>query len=151
MRDAGITVEVVPGISAALAASADIGQSLTQRGMSRSAVFVTPCFGDGESNHDWARVAATADTVALYMASRQAAAISGGLIAAGVPASRPAVFVENASLPSRRVVATRVGKLSAGASELGDGPALLLIGDVYAEIVAAAEQMESGATRWMTA
>ncbi len=151
LQQAGITVEVVPGISAALAASADIGQSLTQRGISRSVVFVTPRFGDGENDHDWARPAAAADTVALYMASRQADAISSGLIAAGIPASRPAVFVESASLPSGTVVATRVGELPAAASQLGDGPALLLIGDVYSEIVSAAEHMESGAPLCMTA
>ena len=60
LRQAGVTVEIVPGISAALAASADVGQSLTQRGISRSVVFVTPRFGNGESDHDWARPAAAA-------------------------------------------------------------------------------------------
>lgn len=140
LRQAGVAVEIIPGVSAALSASADIGQSLTERGISRSVVFVTPRFGTGESEHDWARAAWLADTVALYMASRQASAISEGLIAAGVPASRPAVFVENASLDSRRIVPTRVGALASAASQLGDGPALLLIGDVYKDIAAAAEQ-----------
>jgi uroporphyrin-III C-methyltransferase len=151
LRQAGVAVEIVPGISAALAASADVGQSLTQRGISRSVVFVTPRFGDGESDHDWARPATAADTVALYMASRQATAISSGLIAAGVPASRPAVFVENASLPTGKVVTTRVGELAAAAAQLGDGPALLLIGDVYAEILATVEHTESGVALCMTA
>ena len=136
----GVTVEIVPGISAALSASADIAQSLTQRGLSRSVVFVTPRFGPGENEHDWARAASSADTVALYMASRQAAVISAGLIAVGVPASRPAVFVENASLASRRMIATRVGDLADAATQLGGGPALLLIGNVYHDIVAAADQ-----------
>ena len=139
LRAAGIQIEVVPGVSAALSASADVGQSLTERGISRSVLFVTPRFGIGESEHDWARPASTADTVALYMASQQASAISEGLIAAGVPASRPAVFVENASLASRQVIATRVGTLTVAAKKLGSGPALLLIGDVYQDIAAAAE------------
>lgn len=139
LRQSGVTVQVVPGISAALSASADICQSLTERGMSRSVTFVTPRFGTGENGHDWARPASSADTVALYMASRQASEISAGLIAAGVPASRPAVFVENASLPSRRIVATRVGGLAGAARQLGGGPALLLVGDVYGDIVSAAE------------
>jgi uroporphyrin-III C-methyltransferase len=138
LRTAGVPVEVVPGVSAAFAASADLGQSLTERGLSRSAVFVTPRIGDGEQGHDWARPAAAADTVVLYMASQQAGAIAAGLVAAGVPAARPAVFVENASLPSRKVIPTRVGALADGATALGDGPALLLIGEVYEEIVAAA-------------
>jgi uroporphyrin-III C-methyltransferase len=137
LRAAGVPVEVVPGVSAAFAASAEIAQSLTQRGSSRSAVFVTPRVGDGESGHDWARPAAAADTVVLYMAGRQAEAISAGLIAVGLSAARPAVFVESASLPDRRVVLTRVGALASAARMLGDGPVLLLIGEVYERLVAA--------------
>jgi len=138
LRAAGVPVEIVPGISAAFAASAHLGQSLTQRGLSRSAVFLTPRVGEGEQAHDWARPAGAADTVVLYMASQQAQAISAGLIAAGVPAERPAVFVENASLPSRRVIPCRVGSLADAARILSDGPALLLVGDVYDGILAAA-------------
>ena len=89
--------------------------------------------------------------MALYMASRQAAAISEGLIAAGVPVSRPAVFVENASLASRRIIATRVGDLASAATQLGGGPALLLLGDVYQDIVAAAEQPLCDAVNRITA
>lgn len=143
---ADVAVEVVPGISAALAASADVVQSLTERGLSRSVAFLTPRAGDGESQHDWARPAAAADTVVLYMASRQAEAITSGLVAAGVPPSRPAVFVENASLPSSRIVTTRVQDLAAAASHLGEGPALLMVGEVYEEIVAAQEDV-SGTLR----
>jgi siroheme synthase len=100
-------------------------------------VFVTPRIGDGEQGHDWGRPAATADTVVLYMAGRQAGAISAGLLAAGVPAARPAVFVENASLPSRKVIPARVGALAEAAAALGDGPALRLIGEVYGALRAA--------------
>ena len=137
---AGVAVQVVPGISAAFSASADIGQSLTERGTSRSVTFVTPRFGNGEREHDWAHPAANSDTVALYMASRQAGEISAGLMAAGVPAGRPAVFVENASLPSRNVIATRVGDLPFAARQLGGGPALLLIGEVYADLALSAQR-----------
>lgn len=139
LRRAGVSVEVVPGISAALSASADICQSLTERGVSRSVTFVTPRFGTAENEHDWARPASSADTAALYMASQKAGEISAGLIAAGVPAARPAVLVENASLASRRTIATRVGGLAGAARQLGGGPALLLVGEVYEDIVAAAE------------
>ena len=142
LRAAGVTVEVVPGVTAAFAASAELAQSLTQRGLSRSTVFVTPRVGEGESGHDWALPAAVADTVVLYMAGRQAGQISAGLVAAGVPAERPAVFVESASLRNRRIVPTRVGFLASAADGLGNGPALLLIGDVYERIVAAAESVD---------
>ncbi len=139
LRTAAVPVEVVPGVSAAFAASADLQRSLTTRGSSRNVCFLTPRVGQGESSHDWARPAATADTVVLYMASRQAEAIAAGLIDAGLAASQPAVFVENASLPTRRIVLARLGTLADAAQGLGDGPALLLIGRVYESVVAAAE------------
>ena len=135
LHSAGIAVEVVPGVSAAFAASADLAQSLTERGVSRSATFVTPRVGDGETSHDWALPAAAADTVVLYMAGQQAQAIRDGLLAAGLPATRPAVFVENASLPNRRIVPVRLGDLAEAAALLGDGPTLLVLGEVYEAIV----------------
>ncbi len=139
---AGIAVECVPGVSAAFAASSSILQSLTERGVSRSVAFLTPRVGEGEQAHDWALPARGADTVVLYMASRQARAIAEGLVAAGLPASRPAVFVENASLPGERVIGARIGQLEAAAAQLGEGPALLLIGEVYEAIAAAADPAE---------
>jgi len=140
LRAAEVPVELVPGVSAAFAASADLQQSLTVRGRSRNVCFLTPRVGAGESSHDWARPAAAADTVALYMASRQAEAITAGLLGAGLPTSHPAVFVENASLPTRHIVPTRVGQLAKAARSLGDGPVLLLIGAAYERVVAAAER-----------
>ena len=149
LRQAGVAVEIVPGVSAALSASADVGQSLTERGVSRSVTLLTPRVGTGENAHDWARCASSADTIALYMAGRQASVISEGLIAAGVCPSRPAIFVENASLDSRRVIATRVGDLAESAQQLGDGPALLLVGTVYESIVSANQR--KGTARRITA
>jgi len=131
---AGVSVNVVPGISAAFGAAASLQQSLTQRGLSRSVCFLTPAVGRGEQGHDWARPAVNADTAVLYMASRQADAITTGLLAAGIPASRPAVLVESASLAGERVVVTQVGGLSQAAAELGDGPVLMMVGDVYASL-----------------
>lgn len=131
---AGIPCEVVPGISSAFAASAAVMRSLTRRGASRNVTFLTPRFGEGESSHDWARPAAAADTVVLYMASREPRQIAEGLIAAGVSPERPAVIVERASLPGQRLLPTRVADLASAARQLGDGPALLLVGDVFAAL-----------------
>jgi len=139
LRAAGIGVEVVPGVSAAFAASADLLQSLTERGVSRSVVFLTPRVGEGETGHDWARPARAADTVVLYMAGQQAGRIADGLIAAGLPAATPAVLVENASLADRRILPARLHSLQAAADRLGDGPALMLIGAVYEDVAAAAD------------
>ena len=143
LEAAGIRVEVVPGVSAAFAASAAIERSLTRRGASRSVAFVTPSVGEGELQHDWAKPAAAADTAVLYMAGRRAAEIAAGLVAAGVPADRPAVLVENASLPNRAVHPTTVRRLSEAAARLGDGPALLLVGEVYdALAIGAGERLD---------
>ncbi|QEI05866.1 uroporphyrinogen-III C-methyltransferase [Pigmentiphaga aceris] len=132
---AGVPVEIVPGVSAAFAASAAIGQSLSLRGVSRSVAFLTPAVGQGETPHSWAGAAVAADTAVLYMAGRQAKDISDGLMAAGVPASRPVVLVESASLPGQRMVPTSVGALPQAAAALGDGPCLILVGEVYAGLV----------------
>ena len=132
---AGVPVEIVPGVSAAFAASAAIGQSMSLRGVSRSVVFLTPAVGQGETPHVWGRAAAAADTVVLYMAGRQAKDISEGLMAAGVPASRPVMLVESASLPGQRLVPTSVAALPQATAALGDGPCLILVGEVYAGLV----------------
>ncbi|HMN84266.1 MAG TPA: uroporphyrinogen-III C-methyltransferase [Burkholderiaceae bacterium] len=139
LQAAGIEVEVVPGISAAFAASADLAQSLTVRGLSRSVVLVTPRVGDGEAGHDWAWPAAAADTVVLYMAGRQSELIAAGLIAAGIPAARPVVLVESASLTKRRIIAGRLSRLPQMAGQTGDGPLLMMIGEVYEDLAAAAD------------
>jgi len=131
LRAAGVDFEVVPGITAALAASAQIGVSLTQRGVSRSVVFATPRVGEGEDVSDWAPAVAHADTAALYMGVGQAAKIASVLQQHGMPPSTPVVIVENASLPSSREVATTLGELAAGREARFEGPALMLFGDVY--------------------
>jgi uroporphyrin-III C-methyltransferase len=67
LEHAGIEYEVVPGVTAALAAAADLGVSLTQRGAARSVAFVTPRVGEGEAPSQWARTVAAADTAVIYM------------------------------------------------------------------------------------
>lgn len=132
LQQAGVEYQVVPGITAALAASADLGISLTRRGLSRSVLFVTPRVGPGEAENDWVQSAIAADTVALYMASGEAEAIAARLIGAGKSANTPAAVVENTSLPNVRIVFSTLGNLSAQIAALDlEGPALILLGDVY--------------------
>ncbi len=136
LNAAGVTVQIVPGVSAAFAASADLQASLTRRALARSVVFATPREAVGSRENTWAKAAAAADTAVLYMAAGEAQAVSRALIANGVPASRPAVIVEHASSAQRRIIPADVGTLPAAAQRLGDGPALVMVGDVYADIVA---------------
>ena len=133
---AGIRCEVVPGVTAALAASAELGVSLTRRGVSRSVAFVTPRVGAGEKDNDWLRVALAAETVALYMGAGEAGAIAAALIAAGKPAATPVAIAESVSLEDSKVVAGELKDLAALAERRGNGPALLLIGEVWARLAA---------------
>ncbi len=132
LHAAGIDVAVIPGVTAALAAAADLGVSLTRRGLSRNVVFVTPRVGDGEQPNDWAATVARADTAAVYMGAGEAVAIAATLLARGKPATLPVVVVENASLPESRRWLTTLGALPGLADETFRGPVLLLLGEVFA-------------------
>ena len=134
LRAAGIECEVVPGITAALAASASLQLSLTRRGLSRHVAFVTPRTGDGESPTEWIDAASNADTVAMYMGATQSREVAGALLAAGRGPSTPVVFVENASLAEERRVITTLGELGETAPPAFEGPVLLLLGEVFRDL-----------------
>ena len=129
----GIEVEVVPGVTSALAASAEIGTSLTRRGVSRSVTFVTPRVGEGENSNDWALAVAACDTAVIYMGIGEAERIAAALIAAGMRESTPVVVAENASLPERRHIALALRDLRTLSDFDMRGPAVILIGDVFAD------------------
>jgi uroporphyrin-III C-methyltransferase len=131
LESAGVAYEIVPGVTSALAASAELGVSLTERGVSRSVVFATPRIGEGEDFSDWAPAVARADTAVLYMAVGQAAEIARILEAQGMSVSTPVVLVENASLPASRHIGCTLRGLRNGAAQGLTGPALLLFGDVF--------------------
>ncbi len=136
LAQAGIEVEVVPGITAALAASADALRSLTARGLSRSVTFVTPRVGAGEDPSNWVHAAAAADTAVIYMASHDAEAIGAALIAAGRPASTPVALIEDASLASRQVLPSTLATLGTTARRLHGGPALIVVGENFGAVAA---------------
>jgi uroporphyrin-III C-methyltransferase len=132
LHAAGIQCEVVPGITAGLAASADLKISLTRRGVSRNVTFVTPRVGDGEEASDWISSVCNADSAVMYMAAGRAAAIADKLIVNGLPADMPVVIVENASLPEMATTATTLGALRSMTENMTHGgPALLMIGRVF--------------------
>ena len=124
----------MPGITAAAAAAASLGQSLTLRGMARKLTFVTAHARAGEAlDMDWATLADPQSTLAIYMGKSAAVEVARGLIAAGLPADTPVALVENASLPTERRFHTILSLLPLTAkTALGDGPALLLIGRAMA-------------------
>ncbi len=135
LRAAGVEFEIIPGVTAALAASAELGISLTRRGVSRSVSFATPRVGEGEKASGWVASICNADSAVLYMAAGQARAIADSLIASGMRAAMPAVIVENASLPGMTQTATTVGALREIPERTIQGPALILLGEVFKSAV----------------
>ena len=134
---AGIEVEVVPGITAALAASASIGVSLTRRALSRNVTFVTPRVGENEPASHWVRSVIGADTAVIYMGAGQAPAIASALIENGLPPSTPVALVESASLPSESRCFGTLAGLEALAATVGTGPVVIVLGEVLREQLSA--------------
>jgi uroporphyrin-III C-methyltransferase len=131
LDDAGVPYEIVPGVTAALAASAETGIPLTRRGLARTVAFVTARVGAGEAENGWAKTAAAADTAVIYMGAGQGAEIAAALIAHRVPRDMPVVIVENASLPGARRYTMQLAELPR-AAELGiSGPAVVMLGRVF--------------------
>jgi uroporphyrin-III C-methyltransferase len=145
LAQAGIEVEVVPGVTAALAAAASLGTSLTQRGRARSVAFLTPRVGEGESASRWLPAALGADSVALYMAAGAARVVDAELIAAGKPGRTPAALVESASLACEKISHSTLDELAAHAQPRANGPVVMLVGEVFARESAARETLRRAA------
>jgi uroporphyrin-III C-methyltransferase len=133
-RQAGIRVRICPGVTAASAAAADLGLSLTLRGLARKLTFVTAHARAGEDlDLDWVSLADPEATLAIYMGKTAAQEVSARLIEAGLPGSTPVALVENASLESSRHFTTRLDLLPIAArTAVGEGPALILVGQAIA-------------------
>lgn len=130
LRRAGVDFEIIPGVTAATAAAAELGISLTRRGLSRHVAFVTPRAAQGERDNDWAGSVLAADTAVLYMGAGLARTIAAELVRRGKPAATPIALVENASLPERRVLFGTLADLPALARQIGGGPTVLVFGEV---------------------
>jgi uroporphyrin-III C-methyltransferase len=128
-RAENIEIEIIPGVTAACAAAADLQTSLTLRGESRSVVFVTPRLGKHETDirNEWLTATMAAQTAVLYMASAQAREICLTLIGAGKPKQTPICIVENASRNGIRLKSTLHEIAQHGVPAL-EGPVTLLVG-----------------------
>jgi uroporphyrin-III C-methyltransferase len=133
-RAAGLPVVVVPGVSAGFAAAASLNASLTLRGVARSVTFVTPTVAKhGVESTAWADAAAAAETAVVYMGATHAERVRDELLVRGLPGARAVVFIENVSASNQRVIRGVLSELPDLAAQLGDGPALLIIGEAIAE------------------
>ena len=124
-----IAFSIIPGITAASASAAALGQSLTKRGRNTEARLVTGHDMQGYADQDWKSLARAGEVAAIYMGKRAARFIQGRLLMHGAAANTPVSLVENASLPNQRIVATTLGQLPNALAEAAlTGPALTLLG-----------------------
>ncbi|WP_306110826.1 MULTISPECIES: siroheme synthase CysG [Roseovarius] len=126
---AGVGWHIVPGITAASAGVAAIGQSLTKRERNAAVRFVTGHDMKGYAEQDWTALAQPGEVAAIYMGKKSSRFIQGRLLMHGADRATPVSIVENASRPEQRIVATTVARMAQDleASDLS-GPALTFIG-----------------------
>ena len=133
LREAGIEVEVINGLSAGIAAPASVGVPVTDRRCTPGVAFVTGHNGDGGIAPDWAALARSRLTLVVYMGLTRAGTIAQALQQGGLAASTPAVIVSAAHTPRQRECFTTLGGLADAIAREGlPSPALLVIGDVVA-------------------
>ena len=126
---ANLSYTIVPGITAASAAVADIGQSLTKRGRNSSVRFITGHDTKGYADHDWKTLAETGQVAAIYMGKKSARFIQGRLLMHGANPMTPVTIIENVSREDQRVIATTLGELEPTITQANlTGPALTFLG-----------------------
>jgi len=129
LESASIRYDIVPGITSAASAAAEIGASLTTRGHNKAVSFLTGHDAKGFAEHDWNALAADGARAAVYMGVGAAGFIQGRLIMHGADKNLPVTVVENASRDAQIIVATTLERLSEDIKTHGiKGPAILLLG-----------------------
>ena len=135
VRSAGLAFEVIPGVTAATAAAARLGVSLTQRGSASMLVFAA---GTDQTGHhpaalDWDLLARVEGTLVFYMPVGSLEPITAALTTLGRDPRAPALLVERVGTPGERVIAGRLGDIAAEGRAAGvAAPALLITGPTVA-------------------
>lgn len=135
----GVDCEVVSGVTGAVAAAQALGVSLTHRDCAHGVAFVTGHPAPGGAEPDWAALARSGLTLAIYMGVARAATIRDALLAGGLAGGTPAAIVQSAGSPAQRTMRTTLAKLADALAAAGLGsPAILLIGPALDAVAAAA-------------
>lgn len=134
LRQAGIDVQVVNGITSGLAGMSSLGAPLTHREHAHGVVLVTGHAKPGDAGTDWAQLAATAQqaklTLVIYMGVSSLPHICQGLLQ-GLPAHTPVAVVQHASLPTQRQALTTLGELvNTVQDQQLQSPSIIVVGDV---------------------
>lgn len=133
LREAGIAYEIVPGITSAFAAAADFDLPLTLRGVASSLIFTTGHDLTGDVLPDWASLAISGATIAVYMGRTVAASVSERLMDAGLSRDTTVAVIENASRADRKLFHGVLSELpSLEARDDLDGPVMVIIGEAVA-------------------
>jgi uroporphyrinogen III methyltransferase/synthase len=130
LSEAGIAVEIVPGVSSIAAVPAVAGIPITHRGVS-DRVAIASCQGADGSDAEYARLAAIGGTLILFMGLGRVERVVEGLLAAGLPPETPAAAISRGTLADQEVARTTLRHLASATTGLAS-PTLLLIGDVAA-------------------
>ena len=132
-REHGIPFEVVPGVTAGIAAAAYAGVPVTQRGMASAVAFVTGHEDPEkpETQIDWPALAAFPGTLVFYMGVRRLERIAAQLMAGGRRPDEPVALVERGTLPGQRDVGGTLATIAQVAADAGiRAPAITIVGDV---------------------
>jgi uroporphyrinogen III methyltransferase/synthase len=131
LNDASVTFEIIPGVTAGIAAAAYAGIPVTHRTLSTSVTFVTghedPAKPDTQTN--WSALAKAGGTIVLYMGVKTLSGISDALIKGGMPGEIPAAAIQWATHPRQRTVVATLETIAAKAEEQNiTAPVITVIG-----------------------
>jgi uroporphyrin-III C-methyltransferase/precorrin-2 dehydrogenase/sirohydrochlorin ferrochelatase len=129
LRERGIAVEAVPGITAALGCAAEAGLPLTYRNEALRLTLLTAHTASDAALSDYAGLARQDTTLAIYMGRESAGAIAKGLIAAGRSPSTPAAVLVNGTRKDSRAYTGALKDLAKLAAHAGKSPAMIMIGE----------------------
>jgi len=132
LRKAGVPYQIVPGISAALAAAADTATPVTLRKVSTGIVFATAHGAENEELDHWRALSESGLTLALYMGKSIARDAARRLIVRGMQADLPVGIVANAGRADRALYRGTLGAIAADGVDLPEGPAIIFIGEAVA-------------------
>ncbi len=136
---AGVSFEVVPGVTAALACAAQAAIPLTHRDAARTITFATGHTKDGRLDLDFVQLA-RGGTIAVYMGIVTLPLLRDGLLGAGLAADTPAALIERGGTRAQRVLRGTLEELAAQAPDwTTGGPTLVMIGDVVGRQIVARE------------
>jgi uroporphyrin-III C-methyltransferase len=127
LEAANLSFRILPGLTSAAVAAANIGQSLTKRGRNGALRIVTGHDMEGFAEQDWRGMARAGEVAAIYMGKKSSRYIQGRLMMHGAAPETPVAIVENVSRANQRVIAATLATLPEAVAQL-DGPAVLLYG-----------------------